>query len=74
MNARGFARVSLLASGLALTAVLACGGHDPLAGSVSIAKNASYMVGGTSALSMGPGCERVRKPNCNRPGRRSTRR
>jgi hypothetical protein len=74
MKARGFARVGLFASGLAVTAALACGGHDSLAGSVSIAKNGSYMVGGTPALSMGPGCERERKPNCNRPGRRSTRR
>ena len=28
----------------------------------------------TSAQYMGGGCERERRPNCNRPGRRSTRR
>ena len=28
----------------------------------------------TSAQYMGGGCERVRRPNCNRPGRRSTHR
>jgi hypothetical protein len=29
---------------------------------------------GTPAQSMGGGCERERRPSCNRPGRRSTRR
>lgn len=29
---------------------------------------------GTPAQYLGGGCERVRRPNCNRPGRRSTRR
>jgi hypothetical protein len=29
---------------------------------------------GTPAQYMGGGCERERRPNCNRPGRRSTRR
>ena len=31
-------------------------------------------IGGTPAQYMGGGCERERRPNCNRPGRRSTRR
>lgn len=31
-------------------------------------------VSGTAAQYMGGGCERERRPNCNRPGRRSTRR
>jgi hypothetical protein len=31
-------------------------------------------IGGTPAQLMGGGCERVRKPNCNRPNRRSTHR
>ena len=84
MNARGFARLGLFTTGLALTALLTCGGYEPLSGPASAATVASsaagggsvdgYVVGGTSALSMGPGCEKVRRPNCNRPGRRSTRR
>lgn len=31
-------------------------------------------ISGTPAQYMGGGCERERRPNCNRPGRRSTRR
>ena len=31
-------------------------------------------ISGTSAQYMGGGCERERRPNCSRPGRRSTRR
>jgi hypothetical protein len=31
-------------------------------------------VSGTSAQQMGGGCERERRPNCSRPGRRSSRR
>ena len=31
-------------------------------------------VSGTPAQYMAGGCERVRRPNCNRPGRRSTHR
>ena len=31
-------------------------------------------IGGTPAQYMGGGCERERRPNCNRPGRRSTHR
>jgi hypothetical protein len=84
MNARGLPRLGLFTSGIALTALLMCGGYEPLPGPTSMATAASsfdsgggvagYVVGGTAAQSMGPGCERVRRPNCNRPGRRSTRR
>jgi hypothetical protein len=40
------------------------------------AANAGQIVAisGTPAQYMGGGCERERKPNCSRPGRRSTRR
>jgi hypothetical protein len=31
-------------------------------------------ISGTPVQYMGGGCERERRPNCNRPGRRSTRR
>ena len=31
-------------------------------------------ISGTPAQYMGGGCERVRRPNCSRPGRRSTHR
>lgn len=31
-------------------------------------------ISGTTAQYMGGGCERVRRPNCSRPGRRSTHR
>ncbi len=84
MNARGSEGLGLLISGLVLTAVLTCGGYELFRGPASMATAASsfesgggvagYVAGGTAAQSMGPGCERERRPNCNRPGRRSTRR
>jgi hypothetical protein len=43
-------------------------------GNASGSGMAGYLVSGTSVQYMGPGCERVRRPSCNRPGRRSTHR
>lgn len=34
----------------------------------------NWMVSGSTVYAQQGGCERVRRPNCNRPGRRSTRR
>lgn len=80
MNARGFARLGLLTFGLALSAAVACGGDQLLFATDSVAIAAPgidrYIAGGTPAQFMGGGggCERVRRPSCNRPGRRSTHR
>lgn len=89
MNPRGPARLGLLTFGLALGAWVACGGYELLPATDSVASAASsiapvgnesgadmagYLVSGTSAQYLGPSCERVRRPSCNRPGRRSTHR
>ena len=55
------------ASGVERVAVTSADGGGTIAGQIAT-------IGGTPAQFMGGGCERVRKPNCNRPGRRSTHR
>ena len=55
------------ASGVERVAVASADGGGAVTG--QIATNS-----GTPAQYMGGGCEKVRKPNCNRPGRRSTHR
>ena len=94
MNARGLARLGLLASGVALSAAMAGGTQDLLPATNTLVNAASSVestalisddgggviagqipkISGTPAQYMGGGCERVRRPNCNRPGRRSTHR
>jgi hypothetical protein len=93
VNARGVARVGLLAYGLALSAVVACDAQEFLPATDSVVTAASSIestsltsdddgviaglipdISKTSAQYMGGGCERERRPNCSRPGRRSTRR
>ena len=55
------------ASGIGSTALTSDDGGGVIAGHIA---NGSA----TSAQHMGGGCERERRPNCSRPGRRSTRR
>jgi hypothetical protein len=94
VNARGVARLGLLALGLALSAAVACGPQELFPATNTLVNAASSVnsialtsddgsgviagqiasIGGTPAQYMGGGCERERRPNCNRPGRRSTRR
>lgn len=78
MNARGFARPGLLTLGLAFSAAVACGGDGLLAATDGVAVAAPSIDGdiasGSPTQYMGGGCERVRRPSCNRRGRRSTHR
>ena len=55
------------ASSIESTALTSDDGAGAIAGQLA-------SIGGTSAQYMGGGCERERRPNCSRPGRRSTRR
>jgi hypothetical protein len=55
------------ASGIESTALTSDDGGGVIAGHIA-------SISGTSAQYMGGGCERERRPNCSRPGRRSTRR
>jgi hypothetical protein len=55
------------ASGIASTGLTSNDGGGALAGDIA-------PISGTHAQYAGGGCERVRRPNCNRPGRRSTHR
>jgi hypothetical protein len=73
MNARRFTRLGLVASGFAVAATLAFAGNaqaDPVNSGVD---NGS-MVSGSGTPAQQFGCERTKKPTCNRPGRRSTHR
>ncbi len=90
MNSRGFARLGLLTLGLALSPLVVCDGDELLPATDSVASASiqsvapignetggvigGYIATGTSAQYMGGGCERVRRPSCSRPGRRSTHR
>ncbi len=77
MNTRGITRLSLLAAGLAFSATLALTPDISAFGVVSAAPDTSNSsVSGASELvgQQGNGCERTRRPACNRPGRRSSHR
>ena len=94
MNARGVARLGLLALGLALSAAMADGTQELFSPTNTLVNATSSVesialssgdgsgaiagqlasIGRAPAQYMGGGCEKVRKPNCNRPGRRSTHR
>jgi hypothetical protein len=80
VNARGVTRLGLLACGLALSAAVVTAASS-IESIVLTSDNGGGVIGGqlattsgTPAQYMGGGCERERRPNCNRPGRRSTRR
>jgi hypothetical protein len=55
------------ASSIESTALTSDDGGGVIAGHIA-------NISGTSARYMGGGCERERRPNCSRPGRRSSRR
>jgi hypothetical protein len=77
MSSRSTARLGLLLSGLAISAVMAL---TPDIAGVSLVNTAlstaNTSITGASELvaQQGNGCERFRRPACNRPGRRSTHR
>jgi hypothetical protein len=77
MSSRSTARPGLLVSGFAICAVMAL---TPDVAAVSLVDTASSTantsITGASELvaQQGNGCERFRRPACNRPGRRSTHR
>jgi hypothetical protein len=77
MNSRGIARLSLLASGLVISATVVLT-PDMAASSVvnAASDSGNSSVSGASELvgQPGNGCERTRRPACNRPGRRSSHR
>jgi hypothetical protein len=77
MNSRGITRLGLLASGLAISATVALTPDSAAFGVVSAASGTSNSsASGARELvgQQGNGCERIRKPACNRPGRRSSHR
>ncbi len=77
MNSRGIARLSLLASGLIISATVVLTPDIAASTGVSAAPgNGNSSISGASELvaQQGNGCERTRKPACNRPGRRSSHR
>ena len=77
MNSRGIARLGLLASGLAISATVALTPDIAVVSAENVASS-STNVSITNAKELvaqqGNGCERTRRPACNRPGRRSTHR
>lgn len=77
MNSRGIARLSLLASGLAISATVLLTPDIAASSVVNAASvNGNSSVSGASQLvaQQGNGCEKTRRPACNRPGRRSSHR
>ena len=77
MNARGITRLSLLTAGLAISATVALTPDITPFSVVNAAPDTSNSsVSGANELvgQQGNGCERTRRPACNRPGRRSTHR
>jgi hypothetical protein len=77
MNSRGIARLSLLASGLVISATVALTPDIVASTAVNSASgtaNSSVSSARELVAQQGNGCERVRKPACNRPGRRSSHR
>ncbi|MDT5090029.1 MAG: hypothetical protein QOG47_2736 [Mycobacterium sp.] len=77
MSSRGIARLGLLASGLVISATVALTPEVAAAGVVNgaaISANTSITGAKGHVAQQGNGCERVRRPACNRPGRRSTHR
>ena len=77
MSSRGIAGLGLLASSLVMSAAVVL---TPEIVTASVVNNAASIantsIGDAKELvaQQGNGCERVRRPACNRPGRRSTHR
>jgi hypothetical protein len=84
MKPRDIARVSLLAGSLMIGSLLLSrsdmSGSDPLTASglessaVVMSPSGGIVTGGRGVYIQQLGCEKARKPNCNKPGRRSTHR
>jgi hypothetical protein len=77
MNSPGFSRLGVLASGLVIAAAMAFAPDvAPTAGDSPASSAAGTSASGFGELvaQQGGGCERTRRPACNRPGRRSTHR
>ena len=72
MNSRGVTRLSLLAAGLAFSATVALTPDIDAFSVVSAAPDTSNLLFVPGAREMigqqGNGCERTRRPACNRPG------
>lgn len=77
VSSRGIARLGLLVSSLVISATVALmpevAAHNVVNGAASAAPTS---IAGARELvaQQGNNCERVRRPACNRPGRRSTHR
>jgi hypothetical protein len=77
MSSSGIARLGLLASGLAISATVVLTPEIAATSVVnSAATTANTSISGAAGrvAQQGNNCERVRRPACNRPGRRSTHR
>jgi hypothetical protein len=77
MSPRGIARLGILASGLVISATVAVTPEiaaPSVVNAAAITANTSIAGAKEHFAQQGNGCERVRRPACNRPGRRSTHR
>jgi hypothetical protein len=84
MNTRGSARVSLLASGLVISSLLVSApdiarsdvldASSAVSGETSSSNRGSAAADGRGGYVQHLGCEKLRKPSCSKPGRRSTHR
>ena len=76
MNSRGIARLGLLASGLLLCAstAFAVDAQANSAGMLADSSNVGSVVRGGGGHVQYVGCDRPKKPGCNKPGRRSSHR
>jgi photosystem II stability/assembly factor-like uncharacterized protein len=77
MSSRSTARLGLLVSGFAISAVMALTpdvAPASLLNTASSTANTSITGANELVAQQGNGCERYRRPACNRPGRRSTHR
>jgi len=84
MNPRGIARVGLLASGLVISSLListsdiarsdALTASSAVSGPAISSTGSGAVTGGRGDYVQHLGCDKFRKPSCNKPGRRSTHR
>ena len=84
MNPRGIARAGLLASGLVISSLListpdiarseALNASSDVNDATVSSTGGSAVAGGRGDYVQHVGCDKFRKPSCNKPGRRSTHR
>ena len=84
MTSRGIARVGLLASGLVLSSLMVSTPEIARSEALSVPSAAigapigggdgGAIIGGHGDYIQHLGCDKPKKPSCNKPGRRSTRR